>query len=184
MSPRNYHEDDGGGYSGSVTTKDEAMGIVGGKRVNNMHRDDVRNHIIACETYGYLNGKESFARQDAADKARTEGELFHVVRDLPDEAGLAALGARKRLARLAVGGKATRLFKWLLATRLGRTVLHGGIGVAALMLAIIPVTVIDNATHGHFYPFGVTVTVLTMAVGIIAFVANLFWCIDWFIDNG
>ncbi len=180
MTHHTYHDVyDGDG--GQMQTADEAMGILGGQRVSNMHRDDVRNHLIACETYGYLNETEARLRKDAAYKARTEGELFHVVRDLPDETKLATLGARKRLT-VRAGGRVGRLFKWLLTTKPGRGLFHPAIAVMALMLAVIPMAVLAGPHDIYSTPAAVF-AISAGIVGFVAFIVDVVFGVCWFVDN-
>jgi hypothetical protein len=168
--------------SGRVTTKDEAMGLLGGKRVSHVNRDDVTHHIAACVTHGYLDDEEAAARMDAAGQARTEGDLIHIVKDLPGEDALAVAGARKRLARRA-GGRFGRLFHWLLATKAGRAAFHGAVAALALMLAIITPTAINVASHGHFGIIGGGLAIAAVVVGVITLIVNMAFCIDWYADH-
>lgn len=182
-----YDEDDaysGGTVRGKVQTKDEVMGIFDGrKRVNNLNRDDVANHITACETWGYLTPEQARARRDTAEKAQTEGELFHLVRDLPNEEKLAALGVRKRLSSLAHGGKIGKITRWLLTSRLGRAVFHSLIAVLTATFAIVPGMVVSIGHHGHFGTAGAVLTVVTAIIGGIAFIVNFLFAGHWFIEE-
>lgn len=165
--------------SGRMQTKDDAMGIFGGMRVSNTNRDDVVNHIAACVTHGYLTDQEAAARMDAAAEARTEGDLIHIARDLPSEERLLALKTRKRLSK-RVGTRFGRVSNWLFTRKTGRALFHASVAALALMTAIIPGTVIDSLNHGRFGALGAAVTVATIVVGVIAFVVNLAFTLDWF----
>jgi hypothetical protein len=178
----NYEDDPS--PSGSMQTADEAMGIFhnGGRRVNNMNRDDVTNHLTACEVYGYLNEDELAARKDAADKAKTEADLMHLVRDLPSEEKLVALRARKRLSRLRNGSKLARLFTWLLTVKTGRLVFHPVIGLFGLMLAILPAVLLAGP-HGYG-PGRAGVAVALGLVGGVITIVNLLVGVNWFDKNG
>lgn len=168
--------------SGSIQTRDEAMGIhKDALRVSNLHRDDVRNHIDACEVYGYLNKAQADARKDAVDKAQTEGDLIHLARDLPGREKLAALKARKPERPVSGSAKAVR---WLTTVKFGRVWLHSSTAVFALLLGLIPSFAIGEISHGHTGPVGVGFSVATAVIGFVLLIVNLCLGIDWFDKNG
>lgn len=170
--------------SGNMQTADSVMGIVQsgkGKRVSDPERQDVSDHIATCVTYGILDDDEAAARLDAAMNAKTEGDLLHLVRDLPNETKLATLRARSRVSRMAKGRKFARLIPWMQNTRLGRAMFHTTIAVSALLLAILPGAIL---TGPHSSTLAVAIAITCGVLGGAAFIVNLLFGGDWFIDNG
>lgn len=166
--------------SGNIQARDEVMGISsrGGKRVSDTQRDDVTQHIAACVTHGVLTDGEAAARLDAVMESKTEGDLIHLVRDLPNEAALAALKARKRLSRRA-SGRVGKVANWLLNTNFGRAVYHGFWTVVAASIGFVPSIVIDFTSRGHIGAVGGSLMALSIVSAIVVFAINVGFAISY-----
>lgn len=148
----NYYQYKNGKYIIQAAAIPESINITSSTRVGTLQRSETVRHLNLMHARGYLDDSQHSARVHAAVQCSTLAELHNLTADLPV--------SRRRLTPFSWQAR-----EWFVPILLSTA-------AASALTAIMPVSILASL-HLLDSAGGVSVTCITIVIGVITFAASV-----------
>jgi uncharacterized protein DUF1707 len=156
-----------------ATPVPDSVNLTRKPRVGTRQRDEAVAHINRLHGEGYLPEHERAARVGRALEAEHEGDLEHLLTDLPRELLVRPVPGRERRRqwrRSHLDAAALIMGAWFV--------------VGGVLLSATPIGVISSVSHGlgHANGWLTTAVIVTMILGIASAIGGIAYTACWYDD--